>query len=48
MIMHKCSNCKFCKQCTETEKRLSGKGAFCYDYEEKETNNENNTKSSNR
>lgn len=41
MVMHKCSNCKFCKQCTETEKRLSGKGAFCYDYEEKETSNEN-------
>lgn len=41
MVTHKCSNCKFCKQCTETEKRLSGKGAFCYDYEEKETSDDN-------
>ena len=47
MIRHKRSNCKFCKQCTEVKKRLSGKGAFCYDYEEKETNDENNTQSSN-
>lgn len=47
MIRHKCSTCKFCKQCTETEKRLSGKGAFCYDYEEKETNNESNNQRQN-
>ena len=47
MVTHKCSTCKFCKQCTETEKRLSGKGAFCYDYEDKETDDENNTQSSN-
>ncbi len=41
MATHKCSTCKFCKQCTEVEKRLSSKGEFCYDYEEKEANNEN-------
>ena len=41
MVTHKCSTCKFCKQCTETEKRLSGKGAFCYDYEDKETDDDN-------
>ena len=43
-MKHTCKTCKYCKQCTEVAKRLRGKGAFCYDYEEKETNNENKDK----
>lgn len=46
-MKHTCKTCKFCKQCTEVEKRLSGKGAFCYDYEEKEAANESNNQRQN-
>lgn len=36
-MTHKCSNCRFKDECTEQEKRLTGKGEFCYDFEEANT-----------
>lgn len=46
-MKHTCKICKFCNQCTDTEKRLSGKGEFCYDYEKKETDDESDNQRQN-
>ena len=32
--------CKYCKQCSSLEKRLTKKGELCYDFEDKEEEND--------
>ena len=36
MTKHTCEYCKYYKQCSSLEKRLTKKGELCYDFEDKE------------